>query len=164
MQLVEDACIRYLMNLKLPAEQLIQLMQLWDRLMLMEARKQMLQKYAHRAWIGEVLEILPLLFEELVHAGPAEIKLCQEVLFSSECGALCELLNGNFINYVYTGSDLLSSLRAWYHVCRYAHPSICCRAKELGFTAPCRGYAHFCAVYTSRYVHSCYFIACLQGV
>ena len=89
--MVEDACIGYLQQLKLPAEQLSHMMQLWDKLMLYEARKETLQLHAHRVWTGNVLETLPVLFEELVHAGPQEVELCKEVLFSSECGALCEL-------------------------------------------------------------------------
>lgn len=51
----------------------------------------LLQKYAHVPWAGDVLEVLPTLFEELVGGGPQEIALCKEVLFSPDCGALCEL-------------------------------------------------------------------------
>lgn len=90
-KLVEDACVRYLLQLQLPAQHLSQMMQLWDRLMLFEARKQMLQKYAHVPWAGNVLEVLPTLFGELLDGGPHEIALCKEVLFSPDCGALCEL-------------------------------------------------------------------------
>ena len=94
MKLVEDACIRYLLQLKLLPEQFSQMMQLYDRLMLLDARKQLLKKYAHTAWIGEAIQIVPALFEELVHGGPDEIELCKEVLFSKDCGALCELQVG----------------------------------------------------------------------
>lgn len=59
-----------LLQLQLPAQQLSQMMQLWDRLMLFEARKQMLQKYAHVPWAGDVLEVLPTLFGDLLR------KLC----------------------------------------------------------------------------------------
>lgn len=90
-KLVEDVCIGYLLELKLTAEQVSQLMQLWDKLMLYEARKQMLQTHANKAWTGGVMQTLPVLFEKLVHAGPREIELCKEVLFAAECGALCEL-------------------------------------------------------------------------
>ena len=91
MKLVENACIRYLLQLQLLAQQLSQMMQLWDRLMLYETRKQMLQKYAHVPWAGDNLEALPTLFGELLDGGPQEIALCKEVLFSPDCGALCEL-------------------------------------------------------------------------
>lgn len=87
-KLVEDVCIGYLLELKLTAEQVSQLMQLWDKLMLYEARKQMLQTHANKAWTGGVMQTLPVLFEKLVHAGPREIELCKEVLFAAECGAL----------------------------------------------------------------------------
>ena len=90
-KIVEDACIGYLQQLNLPAEQLMYMMRLWDKLMLYEARRQTLQLHAHKAWIGNNLQTLPVLFEELVHAGSQEIDLCKEVLFSSECGALCKL-------------------------------------------------------------------------
>lgn len=88
---MEDACIRYLLQLRMPAQQLSQMMQLCDRLMLYETRKQLLQMYAHVPWAGENVDILPVLFERLVNGGPAKIELCKEVLFSSDCGALCEL-------------------------------------------------------------------------
>lgn len=66
-------------------------MHLWDRLMLYEARKRMLQMYAHVPWAGDIPEILAVLFETLVEGGRQEIELCKEVLFSPDCGALCEL-------------------------------------------------------------------------
>ena len=66
-------------------------MRLYDTWRLVDPRKQLLKKYAHTAWVEGVLDILPALFDTLVHAGPEEIELCKEVLFSEECGALCEL-------------------------------------------------------------------------
>ena len=90
-KLVEDACIRYLLQLKLLADQCSQTMRLYDTLMLSEPRKQLVKKYAHTAWVGDVLHILPTLLDALVHGGPEAIELCKEVLFSEECGALCEL-------------------------------------------------------------------------
>ena len=88
---MEDACIRYLLNLQLPAQQLSQMMHLCGRLMLYETRKQLLQMYAHVPWAADNLSILPVLFETLLEGGSREIELCKEVLFSADCGALCEL-------------------------------------------------------------------------
>lgn len=53
-KLVEDTCIRYLLQLKLPAEQISQIMRLYDTLMLLDPRKQLLKKYAHTAWVEGV--------------------------------------------------------------------------------------------------------------
>ena len=91
MKLVEDACIRYLLKLRLPAQQLSQMMHLCDRLMLYETQKQLLQMYAHVPWAADNLTILPVLFETLLEGGSREIDLRKEVLFSADCGALCEL-------------------------------------------------------------------------
>lgn len=113
-KLAEDACIRYLLQLKLSPEQLSQMMRLYDRLMLLDARKQLLKKHAHTAWVGDALEIVPALFEELIHGGPDEIELCKEVLFSEDCGALCELqvTVGHLLGLSRTGTALTHCLHA----------------------------------------------------
>ena len=91
---MEDACVEYLLQLTLPAQQLGQLMLLWDKLMLSDARKHVLQRYAHVAWTTEIMSILPVLFEPLLHGDTQDLQLCKEVLFSPDCGAVCELQVG----------------------------------------------------------------------
>ena len=90
-KLIEEACTDYLLELSLPLNKLVQLLVLLDRLMLMDARRRLLKKYAHQTWTPEIMEILPPLFKQLLRGGFQEHTLCSEVLFSSQCGALCEV-------------------------------------------------------------------------
>lgn len=90
-KLIEEACTDYLLELSLPVNKLVQLLVLLDRLVLMDARKRLLKKYAHQTWTPEIMEILPPFFKQLLQGSFQEHTLCSEVLFSSQCGALCEV-------------------------------------------------------------------------
>ena len=88
---VEEACIDYLLELDLTAEQLGQLMMLLNRLMLMDACSKLLCQHAYKTWTNEVMGVLPFLFKQLVCGGPQNLQLCKDVLHDDRCGALCEI-------------------------------------------------------------------------
>ena len=89
---MEKCCIKYLLHLTLPNTQLGQLVLLFDKLGLYEARKKLLLKYTQQPWREHVSEVLPILLQLLVQPGPLQdLELCREALWDEECGALCEL-------------------------------------------------------------------------
>ena len=92
---MEEACIDYLLELDLSAEQLGQLMMLLNHLMLMDACSKLLRQHVYKTWANQVMVVLPFLFKQLVCGGPQDIQLCKDVLHNARCGALCGIQAGD---------------------------------------------------------------------
>ena len=89
---VEAACIDYLLDLKLSPQQALQVLLLFDRLLLQDAARRLLMRYARQVWTKETMTILPVLFNCLLFEKcHLPVSLCQEALDRQKCGALCEL-------------------------------------------------------------------------
>lgn len=87
-KLVETACVDYLLELTLPAQQLGQVLLLFHTLSLKTSIEQLVLRYVQQPWTQEVMAVLPVLFGHLNH-----LDMFQEclLLYKINTGKLCEL-------------------------------------------------------------------------
>lgn len=104
-------------------------MKLFDKLMLVEACKLMLQQYVNKPWTKPVTDILPVLLKQMVLAGAQQIQWCREALSSSKRGAMCELQ-----------VSLVAGLQTWVCLCIVANVAfILLGRKAASSTKACKG-------------------------
>lgn len=87
-KLVETACVDYLLELTLPAQQLGQVLVLFSTLSLKTSIEQLVLRYVQQPWTQEVMAVLQVLFGHLNH-----LNMFQEclVLRKTNTGKSCEL-------------------------------------------------------------------------
>lgn len=88
-KLVETACTKYLLAMKLPSEQLGQMLQLLQKFSLETSLQELARRYIKLPWTTEIMAELQVIFNyfhkfELLH-------LMMGQLNSQACGKLCEL-------------------------------------------------------------------------
>ncbi len=94
-ELLESACVRYLLSLTLPARQLAQLSLLLSRLTRTDALHQTLQRLVQLPWMEDFVSVLPIVLQHLFSGSPSsyasQLETLNEMLHSPTCGAFSEL-------------------------------------------------------------------------
>ncbi len=94
-ELLESACMKYLLSLTLPARQLAQLSLLFSCLTKTNALHQTLQRLIQLLWMEDVVSILPIVLQHLFSGAPSryasQLETLKEMLHSPTCGAFSEL-------------------------------------------------------------------------
>lgn len=110
-KLVETACVDYLLELTLPAQQLGQVLVLFSTLSLKTSIEQLVLRYVQQPWTQEVMAVLQVLFGHLNH-----LNMFQEclVLRKTNTGKSCEL---QVCNSFQSASTKLLSMHHQYLTC-----------------------------------------------
>ena len=94
-ELLEGACVKYLLSLTLPARQVAQLSLLFSRLTKTDALHQTLRRLVQLPWMEDIVSVLPIVLQHLFSGSPSsyvsQLETLNKMLHSPTCGALSEL-------------------------------------------------------------------------